>query len=300
MKRLAWLWFLCLACAAPAAPAAASDAAPAASAAYRESELTLGHGKFAVGATLTLPAGPGPFPAVVLVHGSGPGMRDMKIGGSYVFRDIAHGLAERGIASIRYDKRTTAHKQEFRDLGRPGTFDEEYIADATRAAIVLQDHPKVDPGRIYIIGHSQGAGLAPHIANNVIARGAVLVAGTARSPADVIFDQGMHFLKTANGNPEAIANANEVLEVAGKLRHLDRLNPDDKLLGMPLWYWKGSEATRSPESIDALLNRGGRVLLVQGGRDWRVTDADFAVWKKLFPAGGAVSYLSYPKLNHLM
>ena len=78
-------------------------------AAYKESEVTVGTGQWVLPATLTMPFGPGPVPAVVLVHGSGPGDRDATVGQIKQFKDLALGLASRGIAVLRYDKRTRVH-----------------------------------------------------------------------------------------------------------------------------------------------------------------------------------------------
>ncbi|NTW08816.1 MAG: DUF3887 domain-containing protein, partial [Anaerolineaceae bacterium] len=80
---------------------------------FTEEEVTVGSGKWALPGTLTLPTGKGPFPAVVLVHGSGPNDRDETIGPNRPFRDIAWGLASHGIAVLRYDKRTNAHAEAF-------------------------------------------------------------------------------------------------------------------------------------------------------------------------------------------
>ena len=80
-------------------------------AAYKESEVTVGTGQWALPATLTMPVAPGPVPAVVLVHGSGPGDRDATVGQIKQFKDLALGLASRGIAVLRYDKRTRVHAQ---------------------------------------------------------------------------------------------------------------------------------------------------------------------------------------------
>jgi len=73
---------------------------------FREKEITVGAGEWTLPATLTTPVGPGPFPAVVLVHGSGPNDRDETIGPNKPFKDLAGGLASRGIAVLRYEKRT--------------------------------------------------------------------------------------------------------------------------------------------------------------------------------------------------
>lgn len=62
---------------------------------------------------LTLPAGQeGPFPAAILIHGSGPSDMNETVGGCSPFRDLAVGLARQGIAVLRYDKRTFAHAQQ--------------------------------------------------------------------------------------------------------------------------------------------------------------------------------------------
>jgi predicted dienelactone hydrolase len=74
--------------------------------AFRAVEVKLGSEPFLLGATLTLPTGTGPFPAVVLVHGSGPQDRDEPLGANRVFRDLAEGLASKGVVVLRYDKRT--------------------------------------------------------------------------------------------------------------------------------------------------------------------------------------------------
>ena len=76
---------------------------------FTETEVTVGTGEWALPGTLTIPKGTGPFPAVVLVHGSGPNDRDETIGPNKPFKDIAWGLASRGIVVLRYDKRTLAH-----------------------------------------------------------------------------------------------------------------------------------------------------------------------------------------------
>src|ERR1035437_1963258 len=74
--------------------------------AFKERDLTVGDGEWKLPGTLSVPVGAGPFPAVVLVHGSGPNDRDETVGGAKVFKDLAEGLASRGIVVLRYEKRT--------------------------------------------------------------------------------------------------------------------------------------------------------------------------------------------------
>ena len=113
---------------------------------------------------LTLPDGAGPFPAVLLVHGSGPQDRDEAVGPNRPFRDLAVGLADLGVASLRYDKRTFAHGKRLADAlqGRLSV-EEEVIRDALCAAALLRAEPLIRPDRVYLLGHSMGGMLAPRI-----------------------------------------------------------------------------------------------------------------------------------------
>src|SRR5262249_49102198 len=95
--------------------------------------------------TLLLPKGRGPFPAVVFVHGSGPNDREEAVGGTRVSRDLADGLADRGIASLRYEKRTKARPEDYRGAY---TVDDETTDDAVAAAAFLRTQAEIDPKRI--------------------------------------------------------------------------------------------------------------------------------------------------------
>src|SRR5579875_3559777 len=89
----------------------------------------------------------GLFPAVVLVHGSGPSDMDEKVGNNYPFRDLAEGLSEKGIAVLRYDKRTFVYgKQMKNDIGI--SVKEETIEDAILAAEFLRNDSRIDPNAV--------------------------------------------------------------------------------------------------------------------------------------------------------
>ena len=79
-----------------------------------------------------IPVGPPPFAGVVLVHGPGPNDRDESIYSNQVFRDLAEGLASRGIAVLRYDKRTKVYGEKMSELDF--TLQQETVEDAVRAA----------------------------------------------------------------------------------------------------------------------------------------------------------------------
>src|SRR5437867_8579293 len=111
---------------------------------FAESEITIGEPDWRLPATLAMPQGPGPFPAVVLVHGSGPNDRDETVGANKPFKDLALGLASRGVAVLRYDKRTNVYPTRLAAFSGL-TVKEEVVDDAVEAAKALRTQPKIDP-----------------------------------------------------------------------------------------------------------------------------------------------------------
>ena len=125
--------------------------------AFTEQDITLNAGtEWELPGTLSLPVGDGPFPAVVLVHGSGPEDRDETIGANKPFRDLAWGLATQGIAVLRYDKRTLVYAQAMKDQIQSLTVQDETIDDALAAVELLRSADKIDPARVFLAGHSLG------------------------------------------------------------------------------------------------------------------------------------------------
>ncbi len=132
---------------------------------FTEREVQVGSGEWVLPATLTLPKGERPFPAVVLVHGSGPQDRDETIGPNKPFRDLAWGLGSKGVAVLRYVKRTKAYAGKLAkamDL----TVKEEVLDDALAAVDLLRKVQGVDPNKIFVLGHSLGAMAAPRLASS--------------------------------------------------------------------------------------------------------------------------------------
>ena len=130
---------------------------------FDETSVVVGQAPWELGGTLTLPVGPGPFPAVVLVPGSGYADRDSTGLASKSFRDLAWGLASQGVAVLRYDKRTLTHALA---LARQPDFtlDDELVDDALAAVALLRQTPRIDPARIFVLGSSLGGWAAPRIA----------------------------------------------------------------------------------------------------------------------------------------
>ena len=287
----------------PAQAAATAPAPPvAADANYSERELVVGEGDGALPGTLTLPNGDGKasgkgVPAVVLVHGSGPHDRDETIGPNKPFLDIARGLAEQGIAVLRYEKRTKARPQDF--AGKPFGVDEETTHDAVQAVATLRGVDGIDPKRIHVLGHSQGGMMAPRIAamSGHVA-GLVLLAAPSRSLLDIVIEQNRRLAvlddgKTSDAERDAIT---ALIEQVRTTRDAATAADTKTVMGLPAGYW------RSIDAVDAIADAKQvalPMLVLQGTRDIQVVDADWQRWRGAFHGNDKVTFKLYDKLNHL-
>ena len=159
-----WLAGIQLAPASAAGPAGPWEPAPYADPGkFGEQDVTVGSGPLSVPGTLSLPRQGGPLPAVVLLSGSGPNDRDETVGRNKPFKDLAWGLASRGVAVLRFEKVTYAHPKEVVQ-NRGFTVSDEYLPQAIAAIHLLREHPAVDAGRVFVAGHSLGGTVAPRVA----------------------------------------------------------------------------------------------------------------------------------------
>ena len=280
---------------APPPPAAA----PASGASYIEREFKVGSGERALPGTLTMPKhanAQARVPAVVLVHGSGPQDRDETVGANRPFLDIARGLAERGIASLRYDKRTKARPQDF--AAGDYDMDDETTDDAVAAVAALRAVPGIDPARVHVLGHSQGGMLAPRIAarsGNVA--GLVLLAAPARPLLDILPEQNRYLLG-ADGS--ILPAEQDFLDELGRriaaVRSDAEMAAKDTPLGLPPGYWRAFEAIDPVADARAISTP---MLLLHGGRDFQVVAADWQRWRTALAGDPRATFKHYPALNHL-
>ena len=269
----------------------------------KQEPIVLGQNtRFPLRGILTLPEGSGPFPAVVLVHGSGSSNMDEKVGKLTPFKDIALGLAQRGIASVRYDKRSYAHGLKMiLDKGRPITVWEETIEDALLAAALLRSDPRIDPDRVFLLGHSMGAMLAPRIeCAGGDFRGLILLAGTPRRLEEVLLEQTREAMADMPGFTRKIASK-QLKKLEKTFEGLYDL-PDEAAKakkvggGTTLYYFK--EMGR-PAVADWLAKTYKPMLIMQGERDFQVkASVDFAMYKELLGDRENVTFRLYPGLNH--
>jgi uncharacterized protein len=296
--RVAGLFFV------PSHPAANTSEPPpyARVNAFEEKEFIVGRGEWRLPGTLTLPTGGvGPWPAVVLVHGSGPNDRDEAVGGNKPFRDLAWGLATKGIAVLRYEKRTKEYAQKLQAAGLGQfTVQEETIDDALSAVAQLRATDGLDPKRIFIVGHSLGGTVAPRIGHaDPKLAGLMILAGPTRPLEDLMVEQ-TRYLISLNGQPSAESRAklDELLAEAAKVKKLTAADSSTTalLLHAPAAYWLD---LREHNTLTVAKELKQPLLILQGGRDYQVTEVDFNRWKEALATQPNVTFKLYPKLNHL-
>ena len=283
---------------------AESQAFPADSLSFAQREVVVECGDFRLPATLTLPAEAAlrKVPCVVMVHGSGPNDRDETIGPNKPFRDLAQGLAARGIATLRYDKRTFVYKQNSVPQGRELDYDVEVTDDAVAAIALASTLPEVATDSVYLLGHSLGGTLAPRIAERAPQlAGLVVMAGLVRPLGDAILEQ-VEYILSLQGEPNEQARL-QVETLKRQVENMKRLdtfeyNPALPLpMGIPASYWRMTLQYK-PAEVAARLQLP--MLFLQGERDYQVTMIDFGLWQVNLMFSRWATFKSYPRLNHLM
>ncbi|MCR8660135.1 alpha/beta hydrolase family protein [Paenibacillus endoradicis] len=275
---------------------------------YSEIDVVIGEGTFAVPGTLTIPEGEGPFPSVVLVHGSGPHDRDSTIGAVKIFKDISVGLAAQNIATLRYEKVTKEHNVKVASLPQ-FTLKNESVDDSVLAVKLLKNRTDIDSANIYIVGHSQGGYVVPKIfendKNNDIA-GAILLSAPSGNMTDVLKEQqaeALDRLKTLGYSSEIIASQEQAAAFISQT--VDLINDPQYSLEklpesfpIPPAYWWYEQRDYLPSQVAKLQNE--RMLIIQGENDWQVSMNQFNGWKEDLKDRTNVSYISYPNINHVL
>jgi uncharacterized protein len=265
-------------------------------------KVSVGEGTEALPGMLTLPAGKGPFPVVILVHGSGPNDMDETIGPNKPFRDLAMGLAGQGVATLRYDKRTKAFPMRMAAIADRLTAKEEVVDDALAAVRFARADKRIDPDRIYVLGHSFGGYLAPRIgALDSRIAGLVIFAGNSRPLEDLVIDQSRYIFSLGGEMSEdtkarLAAVETQVARVKSPDFASAKLAPGELLLGMSQAYWLD---LRGYDPVATAKKLRMSILVLWGERDYQITKADYDGWRSGLSKARNVTFKSYPALNHL-
>lgn len=259
-----------------------------------EESIILKTGDYHLNGKLTLPKEGEKFPAVVLIGGSGPTDMDSSIGRLTPFKDIAHQLAKKGIASIRYNKRTYEYKEQL-VTDYNFTPQDEYVDDALTAIEVLLKDERIDHDNIFLLGHSQGGQFAPVIANQTDKlKGIIIMAGITGHILDLLMEQTL----INNGQ----AKYDEYLpfyQDAKEIKVMDDSKYNWHYFGAYYKYWVEYNKI---DFEDELLKSSTEhsVLVMQGGKDLQVYSHYFERYKELIPYDSEYlrEHILYPSLNH--
>lgn len=263
--------------------------------------------------TLTLPEGDAPFPAVVLLTGSGAQDRDETIFDHKPFAVWADALTRRGVVVLRYDDRGVGGSGG----GTAEDTSADFAADAAAAIAFLRTRPEIDPARIGLMGHSEGGMTAPlAVLQGAPAAFVVMIAGQAVSGADIITEQAARLAQAAGASPDQVAEARRV---QGEVMAAVVRNKGDgpaaardaeavliaagqspaqaqaglRLLSSPWYRWFASH-----DPAPALAGLHVPLLAIYGGKDLQVpADQNAEALARVQPAAEIVVL---PDLNHLM
>jgi len=267
---------------------------------YSEKSVYIGPAGKQLAAIVTTPKNVKNFPMVVFVHGSGPGDMDETVGANKPFKDLAGGLASKGIGSIRYVKRTLIYPNEF---ATPYTVKEEVLDDAGAAIGVAKAVAGADPKNVYVFGHSLGGMLAPKIATlTPDLAGIILAAAPARKLTDIIVDQNNYMFNLANDTTAAFKKqlADVMVEIdKSRITQLGTtIKPDSVILGLPAKYWADLNSYNQIAAAKSLSKP--KIYILQGGNDFQVSKTDFDLWNAALAKKKNAVLKFYPDLNHLL
>jgi pimeloyl-ACP methyl ester carboxylesterase len=261
------------------------------SGAIRDTVVHFGNGALTLEGTLLLPPGTGPWPGVVIIAGSGPTDRDGNSPAGIApntYRMLAQGLAEQGIASLRYDKRGLPSSRGAMDMATTTLAD--FAGDAGAAARLLKD--RADIGPVVLLGHSEGGTLAMLAARDGAPLAAlVLVATAGRDPTTILREQLARQLP-----PALIA---EFDPAWARYIHTDSAVTSPP--GLEALFVPAHRAfLKSWQALDPVaLLRGVSLptLVVQGETDVQITPADA---RRLASARPDVRLALLPGVNHVL
>jgi pimeloyl-ACP methyl ester carboxylesterase len=214
----------------------------------------------------------------VLLHGGGLFDRDETSGANKPFKDLAWGLASRGIAVLRFDKVTHVHSRAASEPGFTAT--DEYVPAAIAAVRILQRTRGVDPKRVFVLGHSLGGRIAPRVAAaDASISGMVILAGDTSPLQKAVVRVARHI---AAVSPQSIPAA-ALAEIESQAARVDDPNLSRATPAADLPFnWSGSYwlDLRDDDPVATAQGLDRPMLILQGARDYQVTVAhDLTGWQ---------------------
>jgi pimeloyl-ACP methyl ester carboxylesterase len=286
--------------------------------------------KITLAGTLTIPETPGPFPAVLLLSGSGPNDRDQLIWGHRVFLVLADYLTRQGIAVLRYDDRGVGRSTGNYD---EGTFD-DFKKDALAGVEYLKTRPEIDVKKIGFIGHSEGAVVGPLAASESsdVAFMVLMAAPGSTDDFEGLIEQWADGYRSKGASQKAIAfkasvlrdifytiRHEEDLEVArskienllqkakpelAKFSAIERQKIELESVDTYNFHWMlspGFSSILRYNAKETLMKVKCAVLAINGDKDKQVSKENLKGVEAALKAGGNLQYTikEFAGLNHL-
>ncbi|MDR3304700.1 MAG: dienelactone hydrolase family protein [Clostridiales Family XIII bacterium] len=269
-----------------------------------EEQVLIGaNSEFPLNGLLTLPDNidaENAVPAAVIVQGAGILDIDGSFGPNKPTKDIAEGLAERGIATIRYPKRSYMYTSVLLNALEL-TVREEIIFDAVAAAQYIKQDSRIDPKRVFMIGHDLGGSLAfrIHLEGGNFT-GLAILAGTPRRAETALIDQTQEAVQLLKGPLHWIAKY-QARKIKKNTDAVMNLSDDDAMridIIKPFSAYYYKEMGRFP--VAKMIQKANiPVLILQGELDFQITiEHDFDEYRKILDSRKDVTFQLYPGLNH--
>ncbi len=245
---------------------------------------------------LTVPAKAVSYPIVLMLSGSGPNDMDETVRRRKPFRDLANGLANHGIATLRWSKRTLDYPSKFKG-NESFTMKDEYLPETVSALKFLKADKSIKGNGYFLLGHSMGAYVLPIAAKEVKGvSGFIMLAGNARPLEDLVVEQYKYIFGLDMMTPEKKKELDKLTAQAAAIKLLskDKPAPDTLLLGVPKGYWL---SLNNYHQVEVFQQSKAPFLILQGEKDYQVSMTNYNLWKKA--SGNNVILKSYPNLDHL-
>jgi len=242
---------------------------------------------------LLIPAGADETtPYVVLAQGSGPSDMDETIGGNKPFRDLAYDLAALGVGSLRFDKITHAHPEY-----PVATVEQEYLEPVAEALRVLRE--TTGAKRAYLIGHSEGAMLAPYLVRECGFDGGVALAGTPKQLWEISLAQNLAVIAAVPQEQQGAMLAQVEAEREKGLRLAEMT--DEEAAQTTVFGISGTYLAHMARMDQAQIAAecGKPFLFLWGEADFQVDREAFEAWNERLGDDARFAYRTYPGLNHL-
>ncbi len=261
--------------------------------AFTETEIQIG--EYRLDGILTLPANAENPPVAILIQGSGQSDFDETVGELKPLRDLAHGLAENGIASIRFNKRFYQRLALANEI--KVTVETEVLEDVSAAIEFAQNRSDLNGENLFLIGHSLGGMLAPVIAeDNAAVRGIVSLAGSPRRLEDIMCSQYEYQLRQHGISEEEIKE--KTVTVQQEAERVKTLADGEEGIYFNVngVYWK---SLNEVDTAGAALALEIPMLFLQGDADVQVyADIDFTAWQELLAGKENCRFRLYEGLGH--